>query len=386
MKRVWYISPLLMLFALWAFTPSPTRAARQALPTGFTRVDVGAGLTEPTAMVFKGDRIFVTEKGGAIRVVREDGVLKPNPLTTLHVSTESERGLLGIALDPNYASNKFIYVYYTTGPGAKNYSGDPENRVARLKKRQHQPGFKERILLDHIPSTNGNHNGGDIHFGFDGKIYISVGESGCCPNDAQGLDTLRGKILRINPDGTIPSDNPFYNTVGARKETYAYGFRNPWRFSLRASNESYIVADVGSQTWEEIDSLGAGNNYGWPNYEGPCPKDNLACDPNTVDFGATTKPIHSYNHSSGSEIGNVIAGGVFAEGSNYPAPYANAYFYGDVGAGWIHVLTMNSTNTVTTRYDFDEVGSPVAFGRGPDGNVYAVSHYGGVIYKYVYTP
>lgn len=386
MKRVLVVCSLVGLFALAAFTPSGTWAARSILPAGFTRVALGAGLNQPTAMAFKGNRIYVTEKGGAIRVVNSNGVLKAKPLTTLHVSTESERGLLGIVVDPNFATNKFIYVYYTTAPGAKNYSGSPENRVSRLKRRLNQPGFKEKILLDHIPSTSGNHNAGDIHWGFDGKLFISVGESGCCPEDAQGLDTLRGKILRINPNGTIPRDNPFYNTAGARKETYAYGFRNPWRFARRESNQSYVVADVGQHTWEEIDSLGAGKNYGWPDYEGPCPKQNLACDPDSVNYGSTTKPIHWYNHISGTETGTVIAGGVFAEGSNYPAPYADAYFYGDTGAGWVHGLTMDGSNNVTGQFEFDDPGSPVSFARDADGNVYVVNHNDGVIYEYVYTP
>lgn len=385
MKRTVLVC-LFLSVSLAMFVPTPARAARNALPAGFTRVELGAGLNEPTAVAFVGNKMFVTEKGGAIRVVRANGVLRNQPLHTLNVNAESERGLLGIALDPNYSTNRFIYVYYTTAPGAKNYSGSPENRVSRLRKRKNNPGFREKIILDHIPSTNGNHNGGDIHFGFDGKLYISVGESGCCADDAQGLDTLRGKILRIHSDGTIPTDNPFYNTAGARRETFAYGFRNPWRFGMRASNQTYIVSDVGSSTWEEFNSLQAGGNYGWPLYEGPCPLNDLACDPNTVNYGSTIKPIHWYNQNSGDETGNVIAGGVFAENSNYPAPYANAYFYGDTGAGWVHVVTMDGSNNVTARYDFDDVSSPVSFGNGPDGNIYAVSHYGGAIYKYVYTP
>ena len=327
------------LFMVVAFFAPQVHAARAALPAGFSRVAMGSGLNGPTAMAFDGARIFVTEKSGAIRIVRPNGVLRAKPWATLHVSTESERGLLGIALDPDFATNGFVYVYYTTGPGAKNYSGTPENRVSRLKLKLDGSGVREKILLDRIPSTNGNHNGGDIHFGFDGKLYIAVGESGCCPNDAQGLNTLRGKILRINRDGTIPADNPFYNTAGARKETYAYGFRNPWRFTPRAENASYIVADVGQGKWEEIDSLEAGANYGWPQFEGPCPSINLSCNPSTVDYGATTKPIHWYNHTLGTEQGNVIAGGVFAENSNYPAPYANAYFYADGSGGWVHTLT-----------------------------------------------
>lgn len=385
MKRLFCLA--VMLFALLVLLPAPTRAARNELPAGFTRLELGAGLDQPTAIAFVNKRkMFVTEKGGAIRVVRANGVLNPTPLYTFNVTSNSERGLLGIALDPNYAANRMIYVYYTTGEGAKNYSGQPENRVSRLKPRKDKTGYREKILLDHIPSTNGNHNGGDIHFGFDGKLYVSVGESGCCPSDAQGLDTLRGKLLRINPNGSIPSDNPFFNTPNARPETYVYGLRNPWRFTKRSSNQSYLVADVGSGTWEEINSVQSGANYGWPQYEGPCPSNDLDCNPNSVNYGGTTKPIHWYNHDTGSETGNVIAGGVFAENTNYPALYQDAYFYGDTGAGWVHVLTMDANNVVTGQYDFDDGVGAVAFGISPNGFVHAVSYWNGVIYKYVYTP
>lgn len=387
MNKVTCAAILFFLISTFLFAPENTRAARNALPSGFTRVALGAGLDEPTAFAFNGNKLFVTEKGGKIRIVRANGVLRNKPLHTLSVNTASERGLLGIALDPNYATNGFIYVYYTTGPDAKNHTGSAVNRVSRLKKRKNAPGFKEKILLDKIPSTNGNHNGGDIHFGFDGKLYIAVGDSGCCANDAQGLETVRGKILRINSNGTIPTDNPFYNTPGARQEIFAFGFRNPWRFTKRAANSSYIVSDVGSGTWEEFSSLQAGGNFGWPQFEGPCPNNNLACNPATVNYGSTIKPIHWYNHNTGDETGNVIAGGVFAENSNYPAPYANAYFYGDTGAGWVHLVTLDNDNNVTARHEFDDDASgPVSFGNGPDGNVYVASFYNGVIYKYVYTP
>lgn len=386
MKRMSLVLGIILLFVALVPAPRAANAARTALPAGFTRVALGSGLSGPTAMDFWGNKIYVSEKGGAIRIIRENGTLKPAPFHTLSVNTLSERGLLGIALSPNFGSDRIMYVYYTTGTGAKKYSGSPENRVSRLKKSKNGP-IKEKILLDHIPSTNGNHNGGDIHIGFDGKLWISVGESGCCPNDAQGLTTVRGKILRINLDGTIPSDNPFFNTPNARQETWAYGFRNPWRFAMRQSNQSYVVADVGSGTWEEIDSLGEGNNYGWPMYEGPCPSSNLACNPNTVDYAGTVPPIHWYNHGGAGEVGNVIAGGVFAENANnYPAPYAGAYFYGDTGGDWVNVITLDGNNAKTGHYEFDDnIGSPVAFGNGPDGNVYVASHYGGVIYKYIYT-
>lgn len=376
----------LILLGAVAFLSPSVRAARPTLPAGFSRIPVGSGLSGPTAIAFNGNQMFVTQKSGEIRIVRANGTLRAKPWATLNVSTESERGLLGIALDPNYKTTGFVYVYYTTGPGAKNYSGTPENRVSRLKLKADKNSVREKILLDHIPSTNGNHNGGDIHFGFDGKLYISVGESGCCPADAQDLDTLRGKILRINANGTIPSDNPFFNTPNARQEIYAYGFRNPWRFTFRAGNESILAADVGSGTWEEIDFVEAGENYGWNDFEGPCPAGNLSCNPNTVNYNGTIAPIHWYHHSTGTEQGNVIAGGVFAENSNYPAPYANAYFYGD-GAGWVHTLTLDNANEVTAQNDFDDsLAYPVSFGRDANGNVHVVDFGDDIIYKYLYMP
>lgn len=393
MKHVMLALLFTLVAAALAGAPQRLHAAPQdhcssaSLPPKFSCVALGGGLSEPTAMAFEptSKRIFVTEKGGALRIIRPNGTLAPTPFATFHVSTESERGLLGIAFGPNYAKSGYVYVYYTTGPGAQNYSGTPENRVSRIRKTK-TGSISEKVILDHIPSTEGNHNAGDIHFGFDGKLYIAVGDGGCGCNAAQRLNTLSGKILRIHPNGTIPTDNPFYNTAGARREIFAFGFRNPWRFTLRSSNHSYIVADVGQSTWEEIDVLTQGKNYGWPQYEGPCPSSNLGCDPSNVNRHGTIKPIHWYNHSGGGEVGNVIAGGVFAENSNYPAPYSDAYFYGDAGAGWVHTFTLDSTNDPSAVHEFDQLSAPVSFGNGPDGNLYAVDLGAGLIYKYIYTP
>ncbi|HSD10861.1 MAG TPA: PQQ-dependent sugar dehydrogenase, partial [Candidatus Binatia bacterium] len=226
-----------------------------ALPSGFRRVQVASGLFEPTAFAFKGKKIFVTEKDtGTVKVVRANGTVRGKPYVTLNVSTNSERGLLGIAVDPQFATNRYIYVYYTTGPGALNYSGSPQNRVSRFTT-SNGVGTQENILLDRIPSDAGNHNGGDIHFGFDGKLYIAVGDGGALHDEAQVEDSLRGNILRINADGTIPTDNPFYETnTNTRRSVYAYGFRNPFRFTGRESNQTYVVADVGQTTWEEVNS------------------------------------------------------------------------------------------------------------------------------------
>lgn len=366
---------------------SSARTAALALPPGFTRVQVASGINSPTAFAWVGSRIYVTEKDtGRVRVVRPNGILRSKPYVDLHVSNQSERGLLDIAVDPNHRTKPYIYLYYTTGPGALNYRGSPRNRVSRFTS-ANGVGTKEKIIFDNIPSDAGNHNGGDIHFGFDGKLYIAVGDGGVFHNAAQNPNSLHGKILRINSDGTIPNDNPFYNTnTGRKRAVFAYGFRNPWRFTLRPSNQTYVVADVGQNDWEEVDVLQAGDNFGWNNYEGPCPANNPGYNPDMTNFGSAIPPIHYYNHSGGGENGDSIMGGTFSNESNYASQYADAYFYGDYEAGWVHVLTMDSNNTVTNQLGFDKLSCPVSFGTGPDGNVYVADICNGAIYRYTYAP
>ena len=394
----------LSLLGLAASLLSLTVSSAQALPTGWSLVPVASGLSQPTAFAFKGAQIFVTEKAsGQVRVVRPDGSLRPLPLLTVNVSSQSERGLLGIALDPDFATNKLIYVYYTTGPGALGYTGSPKNRVSRFTFVSGTgTAIDETVIVDNIPSDAGNHNGGDIQFGFDGTLYVAVGDGGTFHPDAQGLSTLRGKILRVYGDGTSPPDNPYRNQPGARrcgrptgpppgtgpcKEIYAYGFRNPFRFSLRETNSSLIVGDVGEGTWEELDTLVSGGNYGWNTYEGPC-LTNVNCNPSTAPYPAELEyPIHFYNHGGAGETGQTIIAGAFAEnGSTYPPPYLGAYFYGDFSANWVHVLTMDANNAVTGQLDFATLTQPVCFRNGPDGNVYVLSYGNGALSKYVFTP
>ncbi len=404
--RHWLIRLSLVGFAasLLALIPIPT----WALPPGFSLVPVATGFSQPTAFAFKGGQIFVTEKAsGQVRSVRRDGSLRPFPVLTVSVSTESERGLLGIALDPDFATNNFIYVYYTTGPNALAYSGSPKNRVSRFT---FVPGtataVDETIIVDNIPSDAGNHNGGDIQFGFDGFLYIAVGDGGQFHDDALTLNTLRGKILRVRAiDGSSPPDNPHRFDPdslrcgrpggpppgnGPCREIYAYGFRNPFRFSLRQSNSTLIIGDVGEGTWEELDTLVKDGNYGWNTFEGPCPLATANCDPATTPYPADfEKPIHFYKHSGTGETGRTIIAGAFAEnGSNYPAPYKTNYFYGDFSSNWVHVLTMDASNVVTGLVLplFDPTfPQPVCFRNGPDGNIYVLS-LAGTLYKYVFTP
>lgn len=330
-----------------------------ALPAGFTDVLVAGGIPLPTAFVFTPDgRILVTEKEGRVRVI-QNGSLIATPALTLPVNVVSERGLLGIALDPAFASNGFVYLYYTTSnlsfqpPGHPFAS--PKNRIARFTISGNViSAGSQTIILDDIFSDAGNHNGGWIQFGPDGKLYASTGDGGANSMNAQTLANLSGKILRINADGTIPSSNPFFNTAGARREIFCWGLRNPWRFTWDGSGRLFI-GDVGSNKFEEINVGGPGLNYGWPIVEG------LANRPGFVD------PIYNYPHGNGA----AITLGVFSDGTVYPSQYAGLLFFGDSSQGFVRTLKFNPGNgTATVQAFATDIPGPVHFQSGPDGLIY----------------
>src|SRR5215211_4415512 len=247
------ISFLLLTSAAYAAT----------LPANFTETII-SGIGSPTAMEIAPDgRIFVCQQGGSLRVIK-NGVLLSTPFLTLNVDPNGERGLLGIAFDPNFAANNFLYVYYTV-PSTPRH-----NRVSRFTANGDVavPGSELAILeLDNLSSAT-NHNGGAIHFGPDGKLYVAVGEN-ATPQNAQTLSNRLGKVLRINSDGRIPSDNPFFNTAtGANRSIWALGLRNPFTFAFQRGTNRLFINDVGQNTWEEINDGIAGSNYGWPATEG----------------------------------------------------------------------------------------------------------------------
>jgi glucose/arabinose dehydrogenase len=222
------------------------RLVPAVLPAGFSESVAGSGISRGTAMEISPDgRLFVTEQAGTMKVFADGTLLQSNFFrdTPLTVDSTGERGLLGIAFDPHYQANHFVYVYYTaTTPVTHNrvsrFTADAVGDLAL-------PGSETDILdLDPLSAAT-NHNGGAIHFGLDGKLYIGVGEN-ANPANSQTLSTLLGKVLRINPDGSVPADNPFVGVAGARGEIYALGFRNPFTFAVQPGTGRILVNDVGS--------------------------------------------------------------------------------------------------------------------------------------------
>src|SRR5262245_33050383 len=206
-----------------------TRLTPSNLPPGFTESVFAAGLLSPTSMAFAPDgRLFVTEQGGSVRVV-QNGTVLPTPFVGLGVEAFAERGLLGLAFDPDFAHNHYVYVQYTAKTPTIH------NRVSRFTADGNVavPGSEVVLLELDEQNDNPSHVGGALQFGADGKLYVAQGDNGQTVV-AQSLDNLFGKILRINPDGTIPSDNPFYNTAeGVNRAIWAYGFRNPFTFGVQ---------------------------------------------------------------------------------------------------------------------------------------------------------
>jgi hypothetical protein len=274
--------------------------------------------------------------------------------------------MFGIAFDPNFATNKYVYVYYTTS------TAPIHNRVSRFTANGDVAAANSETIIFELDEqeSSANHNAGALHFGPDGKLYISVGDNSISTNP-QSLNNLRGKILRINPDGSIPSDNPFYTTAtGKNRAIWARGLRNPYTMAFQPGTGRFYINDVGLTAREEIDEGVKGGNYGWPTCEGPC-------NPSNPSF---KDPIHSYTHASGCSI----SGGAFYNPPTvqFPSSYVGKYFFADWCGGWINVL--DPANGQVTP--FLTGGSKLVDVRvAPDGSLYYLSHGNGEVYKIRYT-
>jgi glucose/arabinose dehydrogenase len=316
-------------------------------------------------MAFAPDgRLFVCQQGGELRVIR-DGVLLAANFLSLTVDSVGERGLLGVAFDPGFATNGFVYVYHTV-PGAP-----PRNRVSRFTAAGDValPAGGVTVLdLDNL-SFASNHNGGAIHFGPDGKLYVATGDNASAAN-AQSFANRLGKILRIEPDGSIPPDNPFFNTaIGANRAIWALGLRNPFTFAFQPGTGRMFINDVGQSTWEEIDEGFAGANYGWPACEGACRPANPAY----------RDPVFQYGHNFADRGSNgcSINGGAFYNPpvTQFPREFIGAYFFADYCSGWIRALDPGRSNVVTLFAS--GLAQPVDLQTGPDGRLYYLARGGG---------
>jgi len=384
----WVAHPLVAIFmagmVMMAFTGCRENAARQTSSDSLSLKTVAAGLDFPLYLATApGDnsRLFIVEKGGLIRIIR-NGTLLGTPFLDIRnlVSTGSEQGLLGLAFDLNYAANGRFYVSYTDTAGDSRIvrylvSGNPD--VAQAA--------PDRIFLT-INQPFANHNGGNTVFGPDGYLYIGMGDGGS-GNDPQGngqdLTDLLGSLLRIDvsPQGdyTVPDDNPFISQPAARPELWDVGLRNPWRFSFDRETGDLYIADVGQNAREEINvapaaqGRGKGLNYGWNIMEG------TLCTPGVnPDCSKTglTLPVLDYDHSSGNCS---VTGGYVYRGSAIPE-IRGTYFYADYCAGWVKSFVYRN-GAATVPKDWESLrpgGNITSFGEDGQGELYILTSQGGV--------
>jgi glucose/arabinose dehydrogenase len=363
MQRALVRSALIVsLIAGLAAVPLAQPAAASTLPPGYSE-SVISGLNQPTAMAFAPDgRLFVSEQGGHMRII-QNGALLPNPFFSIPVDNEGERGLLGIAFPPNFATSKRVYVYFTKPTPA------PHNVVAWFGGADTNTATTGPHIVTQLPNLSSatNHNGGAIHFGNDGQLYVSVGEN-ADPTHSQDLTSPLGKMLRITMAGDPSPGNPTFNGAPHDPRVWAYGLRNPFTFNVDHRDGTIFIDDVGSGgngtcndgVWEEINVGAPGANYGWPLVEG---------GPTTPDCTkpGITYPLVTYSHSDPSGP-CAIAGGTFydQDGGLLDPSLSGAYFFSDLCGGWIRYRLPNGTLGQLAS----GIPSPVDLQVSPDGALY----------------
>jgi glucose/arabinose dehydrogenase len=341
---------------------------------------VADGLDSPIGLANAGDgsgRLFILEQRGRIRIWQA-GSLLDDPFLDLtdQVDCCGERGLLGLAFHPDYAHNGYFFVNYT-----ERVSGDLYTVIARFQvsadPNQADPASELRLL--HIPQPYANHNGGGLAFGPDGYLYVGLGDGGSGGDplgNGQSLDTLLGKLLRLDVDGgepyTIPPDNPFASG-GGLPEIWAYGLRNPWRFSFDRLTSDLYIADVGQNAWEEVDFLPAGSaggaNFGWNYFEGLHAYQGQP----PADLALET-PVAEYSHDFGASI----TGGYVYRGPNLPE-WQGVYLYGDYMSGRIWGLLRQPDNEWQNAELFDTGFLITSFGEDESGELYIADYNGQVL-------
>lgn len=356
---VW-VGALLTIPSTLTFQIPPVMAAspRQELqlPTGFIQNTILTGVNGyATCMAIAPDgRIFICLQNGTIQIVK-NGDLLPIPFATFNVNLIGEQGLIGIAFDPNFSTNRFVYVHYTSPTPTIH------GRISRVTASGDIAiSGSEAVILDLPPALSDSHAGGEIGFGPDGKLYIGIGDDRN-PSQAQSLTNPFGKILRINPNGTIPADNPFFaTTTGINQAIWAYGLRNPYSFAFQPGTGRMHINDVGQDTWEEINLGLAGANYGWPVTEGP------TTDPQFKS------PLFAYPHTGTNPIrGCAVLGGVFYNPTTvrFPTTYVGRYFFSDWCEGWTATMTAQGEVSLFQEGSFGIVDLAV----GNDGRLYTLT-------------
>ena len=341
------------------------------LPTSLRAVPAVTGLASPVYMTTPtGDaRLFFVEQGGRIRIAKS-GALVATPFLDIHtkITTGGERGLLGLAFHPQYATNGFFYVYYTDANGdikVERYHVSSNPDVADAA------SAAPIITIPHPGQSN--HNGGMITFGTDGMLYFGTGDGGGGgdqPGNAQNKNVLLGKLLRLDVDHgspyTIPSNNPFNGQAGARGEIWAYGLRNPWRWAFDRVAGNLYIADVGQDQWEEVDvvpSNRAGVNYGWNVVEG-----NHCYPSGTCNTSSFQMPVLEYSHSEGCSI----TGGFVYRGKAIPG-LVGTYFYSDYCTAFLRSIRWNGSVSDSQTWNVGALGNVASFGEDADGEVYILS-------------
>jgi len=364
---------------------SPINPPDNTPPTevGVRLQEVVDGLTRPVHIASPpgDDRLFIVEQPGRIRIV-QDGRLLPQPFLDIDSKVESggnEQGLLSVAFHPDYATNGYFFVNYTDSNG--------DTRVERYSVSSSDPNRADPSsakLVIGFDQPFRNHNGGHLLFGPDGRLYIPTGDGGSGGDpqgNGQNLNTLLGKILRIDVDGgdpyAVPQDNPFANRSDARPEIWALGLRNPWRVAFDPEENLLYVADVGQNAWEEVSVVPAdegGLNFGWDRMEGThCFEPETNCDQEGLVL-----PVVEYPHSQGISI----TGGVVYRGEAIPE-LQGRYLYADFGRDWIRSFRYEDGEARgDAPLDLDGVSNISSFGVDNEGEVYVVS-LSGSVYKLV---
>jgi glucose/arabinose dehydrogenase/PKD repeat protein len=341
----------------------------RTLNPAFVNEVVVPGIVSATTIAFLPDaRMLVGELTETVWVVqRGNSQQDPTPFLQFdNTQLFGEQGLMDIVLDPHFADNNYIYIFYTRGfPGQHN-----RDRVSRFTVSGNTalPASEFVVWQDDVDAPE-EHHGGALAFGPEEKLFITVGEHFHAPEAAE-LDSYHGKLLRVNSDGTIPTDNPFYDGNGPNKdEIWAYGLRNPFRMSYDAPTGRLFIGDVGgndfSTAWEEVNLVARGANYGWPYCEGYCSDDGV------------TSPFFSYFHFGRDAC---VAGGIVYRGSQFPSEYYGSYFFGDYVQNWIKRITFGTDGSLAAVLDFEPadgstdgpMGDPVKLIEGPDGSLYYV--------------